>query len=61
MELLGDFVFNGKMRVKHVKPLCITLCNGDNDMVFTLLHEIAHFVTMYCERKGHVDLYGSYK
>ena len=51
MDIIGDFVYVGKMRYKQVIPEYIQLEENERDIIFTLLHEISHAITPYFERK----------
>jgi hypothetical protein len=51
IDVIGSFENNGKNRYKKIKPLSIELIDGYSNILFTLLHEIAHCITKYRERK----------
>jgi len=47
----GDFTYEGKFRYQLIIPKIIKLKTQDEAIIFTLLHEIAHAITPYYERK----------
>lgn len=47
----GDFIQNGKMRERKIRPYGIVLNHELEHRNFVLLHEIAHCVSPYVERK----------
>lgn len=52
-DLAGDYFIVGKNRFKKIKPLKIEIhrSGNPNHDKLTLLHEMAHAITDYCERK----------
>lgn len=52
LDTIGDWIYlSNKTRCKKVKPISIHLMRGDPEIKDTLLHEIAHCLCMYQERK----------
>ncbi len=47
-ENFGEFTYEGKLRMKQINTSCIILKNAT---INVLLHEMAHAITPYCERK----------
>lgn len=48
---VGDYIYEGKFRYKHIQPKFINITLTDKSIVKTLLHEIAHAITPQYERK----------
>ena len=48
-----DYVYKEKNRLKMVRPIkTIVWHNNDLErLIFTILHEVSHAITNYCERK----------
>jgi hypothetical protein len=51
VDVVGEFESVGKNRFKNIKPNYIELVEGYDNILFTLLHEIAHCISKYRERK----------
>jgi Zn-dependent peptidase ImmA (M78 family) len=52
-EEVGEFTYAGKMRMKNTitQYIAIDTTNDPANVLFTFLHEMAHAITPYCERK----------
>ncbi len=50
-EVVGKFIFIEQVRYKHIRPKYIELTQNDKNIIFTLLHELAHAITPHYEKK----------
>jgi hypothetical protein len=51
LSVVGEYYFEGKMRLLNIKVHKIFLTRTDRDIMHTFLHELSHAMTPYCERK----------
>lgn len=52
-DLIGDYIVIGKNRYRKIRPFRITIVDNESKhkLAFVLLHEIAHAISDYCERR----------